>query len=98
MKDYFKKLNSLITIILIALSLTFVGCSDDDDDSGPKKTEAELLLEYLETTGGDFINTQAPTIINAIDVYNKNTATPEKSRLSMFVRKQTTTRVISKMQ
>lgn len=81
MKDYFKKLNSLITIILIALSLTFVGCSDDDDDSGPKKTEAELLLEYLETTGGDFINTQAPTIINAIDVYNKNTATPEKIKI-----------------
>lgn len=81
MKDYFKKLNSLITIILIALSLTFVSCSDDDDDSGPKKTEAELLLEYLETTGGDFINTQAPTIINAIDVYNKNTATPEKIKI-----------------
>jgi hypothetical protein len=50
MKDYFKKLNSLIAILLIALSLTFVGCSDDDDDNGPTKTEAELLLEYLETT------------------------------------------------
>ncbi|MEJ5246035.1 MAG: rhodanese-like domain-containing protein [Bacteroidota bacterium] len=81
MKDYFKKLNSLIAILLIALSLTFVGCSDDDDDNGPTKTEAELLLEYLETTGGDFINTQAPTIINAIDVYNKNLATPDKIKI-----------------
>lgn len=82
MKDYLKKLNSLIAVLLLALSLTFVGCSDDDDDTNePKKTEAQLLLEYLETTGGDFINTQAPTIINAIDVYNKNTATPDKIKI-----------------
>ncbi len=82
MKDYLKKINSLIAVLLLGLSLTFVGCSDDDDDpKTPSKTEAELLLEYLETTGGDFINTQAPTIINAIDVYNKNTATPDKIKI-----------------
>ncbi len=78
MKDLLKRMNVFTTIMLLALSIVFVSCSDDDKPSSSKKTEAELLIEYLETTGGDFINTNAPALINAIDVKNMNLATPEK--------------------
>lgn len=77
MKNMFKRFNALTAIMLIALSLVFVSCSDDDPVT-PKQTESEILLDYLETTGGDFINTAAPALITATDVHNMLLTNPTK--------------------
>ncbi len=64
MKDFMKRISSLTAVMLFSLSLFFVGCSDDDDPVAPKKSESQILVEYLEANG-DFINTAAPAMINA---------------------------------
>lgn len=78
MKDFMKRLNFLTAIMLLSLSIILVGCSDDDDPVTPQKSESEILLNYLETTGGDYLNTAAPALISATDVQNYVLTSPAK--------------------
>ena len=55
----------LILLPFIAYSF-FMGCSDST--SSNKVDEYEVLVEYLEGPGGDYINTAAPAIKTASDV------------------------------
>lgn len=66
------KLRNLIYLLLI-LPFLFLqtGCSSDDENPvtpTPTVNEAEVLVKYLEANG-DFINTAAPAMIKASDVY-----------------------------
>lgn len=66
------KLRNLIYLLLILPFLFFqTGCSSDDEnplEPTPTVNEAEVLVKYLEANG-DFINTTAPAMIKASDVY-----------------------------
>lgn len=66
-----KKLTFTFIIILVA-SLFMMGCKDDTVTPPPPVpiNEFNVLTEYLEGTGGDYLNTAAPVLIDAIDVYN----------------------------
>ena len=68
MKD--KKLFNLL-YLFIAASIMFInaGCSKDETTAPPVTVnESEVLVQYLESTGGDFINTAAPPMITATEV------------------------------
>lgn len=65
-----KNLYHLIYLLIVA-SMLFVniGCSDDETTQPPATIdESDLLVKYLEGNG-DFINTAAPAMITASDVY-----------------------------
>jgi rhodanese-related sulfurtransferase len=68
-------------LFLILLPILFVGCKKDETPTEPEVTidESKLLVEYLEsTTGGDFMNTTAPAIITADDVFTYVSSKPDK--------------------
>lgn len=65
--EYFRKLNYITVLLMLALALFAISCSDDPVE--PSIDEAQVLLEYLEGNG-DFINTLAPTMVGATDVNN----------------------------
>lgn len=66
------KLKNLLYLLLITSFLFFqTGCSEDDSNPAAPAdpiNESEVLAEYLESNG-DFINTAAPAMIKASDVY-----------------------------
>ncbi|MBZ0181837.1 MAG: rhodanese-like domain-containing protein [Melioribacteraceae bacterium] len=66
-----KTKNLLYLLMLVAF--LFTACSKDEDknpiEPTPTVNEAEVLVQYLEQTG-DFVNTAAPAMISATDVYN----------------------------
>lgn len=68
-----KSKNLLYLLMLVAFLFFNTACSSDDDTNPivptPSVNEAEVLVQYLEQTG-DFINTAAPAMIKASDVYN----------------------------
>ncbi|MFA6234040.1 MAG: rhodanese-like domain-containing protein, partial [Bacteroidota bacterium] len=58
------------TLILVLPLLVFSSaCSDDDDPITPAVNEAELLVQELEGSNGDYLNTAAPAIVTAVDVF-----------------------------
>lgn len=76
MEKFLRKFQSIVLIALLSV-FVFVSCSDDDDN-GPKMTEAEILLEYLETEAGDYINEVGSSIVTAEDVNNENLTKSDK--------------------
>ena len=68
MKD--RKLFYLVYLFIAASIMFFnAGCSTDETTAPPVTVnESEVLVQYLESTGGDFINTSAPPMITATDV------------------------------
>jgi rhodanese-related sulfurtransferase len=65
------KILTFLFIIIIVSSLFIMGCKDDAVTPPPVAiNEFNALTEYLEGAGGDYLNTTAPVIIEAIDVYN----------------------------
>ncbi|MBE0645719.1 MAG: rhodanese-like domain-containing protein [Bacteroidetes bacterium] len=72
MKHYTQLLkNYAWTILLVLPLLVFTSaCSDDDDPvTPPAVNESQLLVQELEGTNGDYLNTAAPAIVSAVDVY-----------------------------
>jgi rhodanese-related sulfurtransferase len=71
--SHFKQLlkNYVWTLILVLPLLVFASaCSDDDDDPvTPPANEAELLVQHLEGTMGDYLNTACPAIVSADNVF-----------------------------
>ncbi|MFO7525111.1 MAG: rhodanese-like domain-containing protein [Ignavibacteriaceae bacterium] len=65
-----KNLLHLLYLLLIASMLFLnIGCSEDETTAPPATVdETDLLVKYLEANG-DFINTSAPAMIAASDVY-----------------------------
>ena len=63
-----KYLNRYFAVLVAVLLLTgLFGCSDDET-TGPEPepiNEFNVLIEYLEGTGGDFINTTSPKIVSS---------------------------------
>ncbi|MCF8239964.1 MAG: hypothetical protein K9J16_01155 [Melioribacteraceae bacterium] len=60
--------------LLLILPILFLNsaCSEEDSTAPPTEdpvNEAQVLLDYLEADMGDFINTAAPAMIAASDVY-----------------------------
>lgn len=68
-----KTKNLLYLLTLVAFLFFSTACSKDDESNPieptPSVNEAEVLVQYLEQSG-DFINTAAPAMIKASDVYN----------------------------
>lgn len=71
--SHYKQLlkNYVWTLILVLPLLVFASaCSDDDDDPvTPTASESELLVQQLEGTMGDYLNTACPAIVTADNVY-----------------------------
>lgn len=76
MKQSFKKMNSFFSLIVMVMALGFISCSEDS--TTPTIVESDVLIKYLETDGGDYINTTMNNLINASDVKQKITAEPSK--------------------
>lgn len=75
MKNY----KYLILFLLLPMFFIYTGCEEENPvDNTPVKTEAELLIEYIEGTGGDYLNTANPAIITAQSVRDLQLATPAK--------------------
>jgi rhodanese-related sulfurtransferase len=72
-----KKLNGLFAVILFAMFVFMTSCSDDTT-SPTTNTESATLIQYLEGTGGDFINVTGNAIVTAADVKTSITADPTK--------------------
>ncbi|HOJ04908.1 MAG TPA: rhodanese-like domain-containing protein [Bacteroidota bacterium] len=66
-------LRRYLVTFLVALPLLVLtnACSDDDDGTPitPAVNEAQLLVQELESTNGDYLNTAAPAIVTAQNVY-----------------------------
>jgi rhodanese-related sulfurtransferase len=77
MVSKFKKLNGLFAVILFAMFVFITSCSDDTT-SPTNNTESATLIQYLEGTGGDFINVTGNAIVAATDVKSSITADPTK--------------------
>lgn len=74
-----KNLNKYFQLLIAVLFASFImiGCSDDDNTVNPPATdESKLLIEYLETTGGDYINLTMNNIVTAEAVKGDITANP----------------------
>lgn len=68
----FKQLlkNYLGTLLLVLPLLVFASaCSEEDDPVTPPVNEAELLVQHLEGTMGDYLNTACPAIVTADNVF-----------------------------
>lgn len=76
MKQSFKKLNGLFSLIVMVMALGFISCSEDS--TTPTIVESDVLIKYLETDGGDYINTTMNNLVVASDVYSSITADPTK--------------------
>lgn len=60
----------LRTLLLVLPLLVFASaCSEEDDPVTPPVNEAELLVQHLEGTMGDYLNTACPAIVSADNVY-----------------------------
>ena len=77
MVSKFKKLNGLFAVILFAMFVFMTSCSDDTT-SPTTNTESATLIQYLEGTGGDFINVTGSAISPATEVKQNITADPTK--------------------
>jgi rhodanese-related sulfurtransferase len=59
-----------VTILVALPLLVFTNaCSDDDDPITPAIDESALLVAELEGANGDYMNTAAPAIVSAQEVY-----------------------------
>ncbi len=58
---------SYLLVLLIIPTFIFWGCSEDSTSSD-KVDEFAVLVEYIESDGGDYVNTAAPAIKSAVDV------------------------------
>jgi len=76
MKQSFKKLNGLFSLIVMVMALGFISCSEDS--TTPTIVESDLLIKYLETDGGDYINATASNIVTATEVKTNITADATK--------------------
>lgn len=64
-----KKLTLLLLIVMV-FSLFMMGCKEDTVAPPPEPiNEFQVLTDYLEGTGGNYLNTAAPVIIEATAVY-----------------------------
>jgi rhodanese-related sulfurtransferase len=72
-KDYFKRMNYLAVLMILALSIFAISCSEETTE--PTIDEAQVLLDYLEANG-DFINTLAPTVKTASAIHTTLIASP----------------------
>lgn len=88
-----KKLHLYLLALLFPTLFIFASCSSSqtDDSSNGDTTEvvaevneAKLLVDYLEGEGGNFINTNAPTMIKAKDVHEMLANSPEKMYIMDF--------------
>jgi rhodanese-related sulfurtransferase len=60
----------LVTMVVALPLLVFTNaCSDDDDPITPSIDEAALLVAELEGPNGDYLNTAAPAIVSAQQVF-----------------------------
>lgn len=70
-----KNTKFLLLSLLVAF-LFITSCSKDDEETTPQVNESEVLVNYLESTnsplGKDFVNTDMPTIMPAVDVFTLN--------------------------
>ncbi|MBU1099462.1 MAG: rhodanese-like domain-containing protein [Bacteroidetes bacterium] len=61
--------NLFTYLLIVPIMFLAINCSSDDGGTTPVVVnEAQVLAEYLEANG-DFINTSAPALISADDVY-----------------------------
>lgn len=76
MKNY----KILILYLLTPILFLHLGCKEESNpvDNTPAKTEAEILIEYLEGTGGDYLNTANPAITAAQSVRDLQLSAPSK--------------------
>lgn len=59
---------ALLAIVVLPL---LAACSEDETNpTTPPVDESALLVQYLETTNGDYLNTACPAIVTAKDVYD----------------------------
>jgi len=71
---------SLMLVLPILIGLT--GCKDSTTEPTVEVNEAEVLVSYLEGTGGDYLNSTAcPSVVSAADVYTTLTTNPTKQYL-----------------
>lgn len=76
MRNWKKLLSLLIIFSLIIISN---GCKESTTEPEKKINEVEVLLNYLENEGGDYINSQAcPALISASEVYTYLQTKPDK--------------------
>ncbi len=74
----FKKLNGLMSLLILTMFVFMASCSDDTNNPTTKK-ESEILIEYLEgAVGGDYINVTMNNIVPASEVKTNITADPSK--------------------
>lgn len=72
-----KNLRAVLVITLIAAAFVLNSCKDDS--TGPSSVnESDLLIQYLEGTGGDYINVTMNNIVPATEVKQNITADASK--------------------
>jgi rhodanese-related sulfurtransferase len=70
MKRHTLILKQYALLAVIALPLLLAACSEEDTPVTPPVDESALLVQYLEGPNGDYLNTAAPAIVTAKDVYD----------------------------
>ncbi|MCR4417723.1 MAG: rhodanese-like domain-containing protein [Ignavibacteria bacterium] len=75
-----KQLQKFLALLLVLILVSFTnGCKEKSSEPETPINEAQVLLEYLEGPGGDYINsTSCPAIISASDVYTYLQNNPSK--------------------
>jgi len=75
--DLFKRFTQL-ALLTIFLGLFITACSEDESPINNNTIdESKVLVEYLEANG-NYINTAAPSVVKASDVYTLLLTSPEK--------------------
>ena len=69
--------NTKVLLLSILVAFLFISsCSKDDEETTPQINESEVLVNYLESPdsplGKDFVNTDMPSIMPAVDVFTLN--------------------------
>lgn len=83
MKDFIARLYKTSSLFLVALLfVSLISCSEDDSTE-PSIDESAILIEYLEGTAGDFINTAAPAMKTATDIYTNISANADVAVLDI---------------
>ncbi|MBM2814790.1 MAG: hypothetical protein HW421_1552 [Ignavibacteria bacterium] len=69
---------ALLALLFSLVVFMFIGCSDDNSTEPTKVNESEILVQYLESTGGDYINVTGSNIAPTTEVKQNITADPAK--------------------
>jgi len=77
-----KHLRYLSLLLLLPILIGLTGCKDSTTEPPLEINEADVLVSYLEGTGGDYLNSTAcPSVVSAADVYTTLTTNPTKQYL-----------------